>query len=190
MSLTVGLGSRDFLPDGGLGTAESVLRGCTQCGTCSAICPLIDYMDYSPRALNALQLSGHYDEALRSQAIWDCTSCYACTLNCPKQIPVTEAIYALKRASMREGVYPRRFVTPVMAKEFVHFVLRRGRSSEAWMSVGLYLRTQPLRLVRYGPLGLRLMWVGRLSFRREHIRQPAQVRQMFSALEASGGGPL
>ena len=64
--MTVGLSSSVHAADEGLGIAESDLRGCTQCGTCSAVCPMIDYMEYSPRALNALRLGGHYEEALHS----------------------------------------------------------------------------------------------------------------------------
>ena len=181
MSMTLGLSSQESID-------AEVLRGCTQCGTCSAVCPMIDYMDYSPRVLNALRLSGHYDEALRSRAIWDCTSCYACTVNCPKQIPITETIYSLKRASMRAGVYPHRFTTPVLVKEFVHYVHRGGRNSEAWMSLLLYLRTRPFHLVRFAPLGLRMMRLGRLSLRHESIREPAQLRLVLDALEPSRGG--
>ena len=87
MPTTVGLVAPGHVPDERLSAAETELRTCHQCGTCSGICPMVEYMDYSPRALNDLQLSGHYEEAMRSKAIWVCTSCYACTLNCPKQIP-------------------------------------------------------------------------------------------------------
>ena len=86
-----------------------------------------------------------HDDVLRSRAIWTCTGCYACTVECPKQLPVTELIYALKRASMRAGVYPRRFVTPVRRRQFVRLVGKRG-SSEAWISLSLYLRTRPFQV--------------------------------------------
>ncbi len=181
MSMTLGLLSQESID-------VEVLSGCTQCGTCSAVCPMTDYMEYSPRVLNALRFSGHYDEALRSQAIWDCTSCYACTLYCPKQIPITESIYSLKRAAMSADVYPRRLTTPVLVKAFVHYVRRGGRNSEAWMSLLLYLRTRPLHLVRFAPLGLRMMRLGRLSLRHESIREPAQLRLVLDALGPSGGG--
>ena len=168
--------------------ADEVLpQFCIQCGTCTVVCPMIEYMDYSPRVLNAMLTAGCYDDVLRSRAIWACTGCYACTVECPKQLPVTESIYALKRASMRAGVYPRRFVTPVLARQFVRTVDKRGRSSEAWISLSLYLRTRPLQLLRYAPVALRLMRRGRLPMRPESVREPAQLRRVLAALDATAG---
>lgn len=160
---------------------------CIQCGTCSVVCPMIEYMDHSPRVLNAMLMAGNYDDVLHSRAIWACTSCYACTVECPKQLPVTESISALKRASMRADAYPRRFVTPVMAREFVRFVDRRGRSSEAWISVALYLRTRPSQLLRYAPVAVRLMRRGRLRLRPESLRDPAQLHRILDALNEPTG---
>jgi heterodisulfide reductase subunit C len=145
------------------------------------------YMDYLPRQVIARMHAGAADEVIRSRAIWVCTSCYACTVECPKQIPITDAIYALKRESMRERSYPRRFPTPVMVRAFVKSVDKRGRSTESWISVSLYLRTRPLQLLRNAPLALRLLRVGRMSFRRESNRNRRQLRQMLAALERPAG---
>jgi heterodisulfide reductase subunit C len=168
-------------------TDEVLPQFCMQCGTCSAVCPMIEYMDHSPRVLNAMLTAGRYDDVLRSRAIWACTGCYACTVECPKQLPVTDSIYALKRASMRADVYPRRFVTPVLARQFVRSVNRRGRSSEAWLSLSLYLRTRPFQLLRYAPMALRLMRRGRLPLRPESVREPAQLRRVLAALDVTTG---
>ena len=146
---------------------------------------MTEYMEYSPRVLNAMLTAGRYDDVLRSRAIWTCTGCYACTVECPKQLPVTESIYALKRASMQAGVYPRRFVTPVLARQFVRLVGKRGRSSEAWISLSLYLRTRPFQLLRYAPVALRMMRRGRLPLRFESVREPAQLRRVLAALDAT-----
>jgi quinone-modifying oxidoreductase subunit QmoC len=178
----------EYTPRLGVGTTDGeALRDCIQCGTCSAVCPLADYMEHSPRRLIALLRAGQDDDVLRSRAIWVCTSCYACMVECPKQLPVTDAIYALKREAMRTSVYPRRFPTPVMARQFVAAVDKWGRSTESWISVSLYLRTDPLQLLRHVRLALRLLRTGRLSFRRESIREPAQLRRMLDALDTAAG---
>lgn len=178
----------EYTPQLGVGAIDGeALRDCIQCGTCSAVCPLGDYMEHTPRRLIALLRAGLDDDVLRSRAIWVCTSCYECTVECPKQIPVTDAIYALKREAMRTGAYPRRFPTPVMARQFVAAVDRWGRSTESWISVSLYLRTDPVQLLRHARLALRLWRAGRLSFRRESISEPAQLRRMLDALEAAPG---
>ena len=184
----MGSSSLDFTPGQAPGAADGVLpQFCIQCGTCSVVCPMIEYMDHSPRVLNAMLTAGSYDDVLRSRAIWVCTGCYTCTVECPKQLPVTESIYALKRASMRAGVYPRRFITPVLARQFVRLVDRRGRSSEAWISLSLYLRTRPFQLLRYAPVALRLMRRGRLPLRPDSIRKPAQLQRVFDALDVTSG---
>jgi len=164
------------------------VRTCTQCGTCSASCPLSDYMDHTPRQLAALLRAGEFAVAIRSESIWACTSCYECTVNCPAQIPLTEVIYGLKRASIRGGVYARQLPTPVLARQFVSWVGSRGRSSETWLSVALYLRTSPLKLVHYAPVALRLVRLGRLSLRPETVRQAAQLRKMLDTVGAARDG--
>jgi len=88
---------------------------------------------------------------------------------------------------MRTGVYPRRFITPVLARQFVRTVDKRGRSSEAWLSLSLYLRTRPLQLVRYAPVALRLIRRGRLPLRPESVRKPAQLRKVLDALDVTTG---
>ncbi len=140
-------------------------------------------MELLPRQVVALVRGEHADELMRGRTIWVCTSCYACTVECPKQIPITDAIYALKRESMQRDLYPRRFPSPVMVRAFVGSVDRWGRSTESWISISLYLRTRPLQLVRNAPLALRLLRSGRMSFRRERNRGRAQVRQLLAALE-------
>ena len=140
-------------------------------------------MEFLPRRVVGLVRAGGADEIMRDRSIWVCTSCYACTVECPKQLPITDAIYALKRESLRERLYPRRFPSPVMVRAFVSAVDRRGRSTESWISVSLYLRTRPLELLRNAPLALRLLRTGRMSFRREASRDPRQIRRMLAALE-------
>jgi quinone-modifying oxidoreductase subunit QmoC len=160
------------------------LRECIQCGTCSAVCPLSAYMDFTPRRLIAMTQAGMKDEVLGSFSIWVCAGCYACTTACPKEIPITDMMYALKRTAIREGVHPRRFGTPVLAREFVGSVDRWGRNSESRLAISLYLKTRPRLLLQDYPLAERLRRRGRMRLRRESIRQRAQLRTIMRAVEA------
>jgi heterodisulfide reductase subunit C len=157
------------------------LHQCIQCGTCSAVCPLSAYMDLTPRRLISMTRAGVRDEVLQSLTPWVCTSCYACTVECPKRIPITEIMHAVRRISLREGRYPRRFTTPVMTRAFVDMIQTRGRSTESWISIKLYLKTRPTELVRNVPIALRLMRQGRLGLRRESIRARKDLRRMLKA---------
>ncbi len=75
-----------------------MLAACIQCGTCSGTCPTAFVMDYTPRHLWRLLQAGLIDEVLNSSTFWLCTSCYSCTISCPRGVLTTEMMLRLKRA--------------------------------------------------------------------------------------------
>ena len=158
-----------------------LLHQCIQCGTCSSACPVSAYMDLTPRRLIAMTRVGARDDVLHSVSPWVCTSCYACTVECPKRIPITDIMHAVRRISLREKTYPRRFTTPVMTQAFVEMIEDRGRSTESWISMKLYLKTNPGRLLKNAGIGRRLMRQGRLGLRRESIRERGKLRALLKA---------
>ncbi len=157
------------------------IKRCIQCGTCSGVCPLSIYMDFTPRKLVALVREGFSQEVLSSFTIWLCSSCYSCTVSCPQQIPITEIMYALKRKAIEEGAYPRRFPVPVLAREFYRMVFKNGRNSEALLVLRLILKTSLLKALSYMPLGLKLLRSGRFSLKKERISRPSGVRKLLKA---------
>lgn len=96
---------------------------CIQCGTCSASCPVVSCMEYTPRQIIAMVRAGLKDEVLGSGAIWTCASCYNCTVRCPKGIKITEMMYALKRYSMWKHKYRKGLIGPVFSKLFIKIVI-------------------------------------------------------------------
>ncbi len=161
-----------------------LLHQCIQCGTCSSACPVSAYMDLTPRRLIAMTRAGARDDVLHSVSPWVCTSCYACTVECPKRIPITEIMHAMRRISLREKTYPRRFTTPVMTQEFVDMIHDRGRSTESWISMKLYLKTNPANLLKNASIGQRLMRQGRLGLKRETIADREKLRTMLKAVSS------
>jgi len=139
------------------------LYGCIQCGTCSGGCPVSPYMDYAPRRIIAMTRAGFERKVLESNTIWLCASCYNCTVECPKQIKITEVMYALKQRAIRKSVHPRRFTIPVLAKEFEDIVRRYGRSHESELLTRMFLKTNPFLMVKQALLGLRLFFTGRMA---------------------------
>src|SRR5512140_3965964 len=106
------------------------LESCIQCGTCSGLCPLSIYMDHTPRQVMELVRSDFKREVLRSTTIWLCASCYACTVECPREIRITDIMYELKQRAIHAGIYPKRFPIPVLAREFSEMVRKHGRITE------------------------------------------------------------
>jgi heterodisulfide reductase subunit C len=176
--------------DPGFGEAVASLPGgedlhrCIQCGTCSGTCPMSIYMDYTPRRVIAMTRAGFKDEVLSSNTIWLCASCYACTVECPKQIKVTDVMYALKRKAIEEKVYPHRFPIPVLAREFFKSVWTTGRSNEGRIVTRMWLKTSPLRLLRQAGLGLKLLFRGRLAVRTERMTGDRdEMRRLLESVE-------
>ncbi len=157
------------------------LEHCIQCGTCSGVCPLSIYMDYTPRRIIYLTRAGFKDEVLKSNTIWLCSSCYACTVDCPKGIHITDIMYTLKQRAIRDNLYPRGFPIPVLAREFFRMVRASGRTSETRLAIRLLLRTNILKLFGMWKLGLNLIRTGRFSLRQGSIRQTRELRKMLDA---------
>ncbi len=156
------------------------LLSCTQCGNCSGTCPLSIYMDVSPRRIMALVREGFREEALRSQAIWLCTCCYACAVDCPQRISVTDVMFALKREAIESRRGPRRFPVPVLAEQFLRMVRAHGRSAEFWLAARMALRTNPLALLGMLRLAWRLRRAGRLPV------WPDSIHRLASFQDAMG----
>jgi len=163
------------------------LLSCIQCGTCSGVCPVSPYMDYTPRQIIALTKAGLKDEVLASQTIWLCSSCYACTAACPKQIKVTDVMYALKRKAIQDGHYPKRFAIPVLAREFYRAVEASGRNSEGRLILRLYAKTNLFSMFGKMRLGMGLLRTGRFSLKREGVKDPAEVRSLLLSVNGKGG---
>ncbi len=161
------------------------LFGCIQCGTCSGTCPVSQHMDYTPRRIIAMIRAGFKQEVLTSITTWLCASCYSCTVECPKGIKITDIMYALKRKAIQEGVYPRRFPIPVLAREFYSSVLKTGRNTESRLTIKLFLKTNILQLFKQTALGFKLWRQGRMGLGKESIKGKDELRTILQALETA-----
>lgn len=155
------------------------LSSCIQCGTCSGTCPLSVYMEHSPRQIMALVRADFKDEVLRSNSIWLCASCYACTVECPREVRITDIMYALKQQAIREGIYPRRFPIPILAQEFAKMVRAKGRVTETLLVMRLFLKANWRAVLGSWRQGLGLIRTGRFVLRAERIERRAELAAML-----------
>jgi quinone-modifying oxidoreductase, subunit QmoC len=164
------------------------LEGCIQCGTCSGVCPLSVYMDYSPRQVMALTRADFKNEVLKSQTIWLCASCYACTVECPQEIGITAIMYELKQRAIQSRVYPRRFPIPVLAQEFAAMVRKNGRITELLLVMKLFWKTSWLAALKNWRMGPGLLKTGRFSVKTERIEGREELARMLDAVNDEGKG--
>ena len=159
------------------------LYGCIQCGTCSAACPVSHYMDYTPRKIIQMVREGFKTEVLNSSTVWLCASCYACTVECPKGIKITDVMYALKREAISGGYKHKHFPASVLASNFFSQVLNNGRNSEGPLLVKMYLKTNPLMLLKNMMLGFKLWKRGRISLRTERIKDKNALKKLLKSMD-------
>jgi quinone-modifying oxidoreductase, subunit QmoC len=151
------------------------LLSCIQCGTCSGTCPLSIYMDYTPRRIMNLVREGFRTDALASQTIWLCASCYSCTVRCPQKIQITDVMYSLKREAIKHKLYPKRLAIPVLSREFYNMVSKKGRSSEMWLVMRMALKSNPWILFTMIGTGWNLFRTGRMTLRQDKIRRTNEL---------------
>jgi len=80
------------------------LRRCMQCGTCTAVCPMAEHMDLTPRQTVLMLLHGQSDPVLESRTPWLCASCHSCQVRCPRDIEVTRVMEAVRQVMLRANV--------------------------------------------------------------------------------------
>ena len=76
---------------------------CYQCGTCSASCPMSDFMEFSPRKVMHYAQFG-LDNLLEGvNTYWFCASCYTCSVRCPRSIDIAKVMEALRQLTLRKS---------------------------------------------------------------------------------------
>ena len=165
------------------------IRLCIQRGTCTASCPNANRMEHTPRELIAMARADMRDEVLSSNAMWHCTSCYLCTVRCPRGIKLTELMHTLESLAVRQGLSSRQTSTPAMYKSFNYFVRNLGRLPELWFMTRFYLLTNPLRALTMIPVALSLLWHRRLSIKARKLTPEGtnQLRAIINKAESLGG---
>ena len=173
------------LPDP-LAPVQDMIKACIQCGTCSGSCPNAFAMDLTPRQLWRMVLLGQKDNIFKSQTFSLCSACYYCTLRCPRGLPLTEAMGALKQIAASENLklYKKsiRFY-----KSFMDSVRRHGRVHEMeFMTLYFLSMKSPFLPLKFTPLGLRLLGKRKVSIEIPS-REPNALEAIFRKVEEMEG---
>ena len=76
---------------------ELDISSCFSCGTCTAICPLVDNDAAFPRSIIRLAQVGLKDDLLASKELWTCYHCGLCSDSCPMDADPGEFMAAARR---------------------------------------------------------------------------------------------
>ncbi len=177
-------GSNAFIDDIARQPGGERVIHCIQCGTCSGSCPTVRHMDYSPRRLFAMIRAGMRREVLESNTFWLCTSCYTCTVRCPREIKITEVMYALKREAIKAGLGDRGAAARSFYRTFVSIIERDGRSFEPELMARHMIRTNPAAMIGAAPLGVSLLRHKRFPLRPTRIRGRRQIAAIIKAAKS------
>ena len=77
---------------------------CMQCGTCSAVCPMVDSMGFTTRKGIHLLQFGRVEEVMQAHIGEFCASCHTCVVRCPRGIDVPRVYEAVRLLTLRGNV--------------------------------------------------------------------------------------
>ena len=165
-----------------LDSVRHMIQACIQCGTCSGSCPNEFAMDHTPRQLWRMVAMGCEKEIFSSQTFSLCSSCYTCTLRCPRGLPLTEAMGALKQIAARQNLTPYRKGS-LFYTSFLQSVRNHGRVREMEFMTLYFTRLKhPLVPLRFASLGIKLMRKGKVGLQIPS-RGSRKLEEIFSKVE-------
>jgi heterodisulfide reductase subunit C2 len=161
--------------------SEQPIEDCYHCHKCTAGCPVVFDMQYSPdRILRMVQL-GEKDLLYQSRDIWLCAGCETCGTRCPNQIDIARVMDALRRMALEAGAPIAEPDAVKFHKLFLGVVQNMGRMHEATLLIAYKLWT--LRLMADMDSGALMLFKGKVPLLPKPIKGRQQVRQIFKLSE-------
>ncbi|MBI4882354.1 MAG: 4Fe-4S dicluster domain-containing protein [Planctomycetes bacterium] len=79
-------------------------RRCMQCGTCSAVCPMVESMQPSVRQLMLLLQHGRSGAVQEATTAWTCAACHTCLVRCPRGIDIPRLMEGIRQIVLRQNL--------------------------------------------------------------------------------------
>lgn len=163
------------------------LKTCIQCGTCAGSCPVVEYMDHTPRRLIAMINADLKEEVLDSNTYWFCASCYNCNVRCPREIDIAGIMYAVKRYSIWKKQYQEDLIGPTFSETFVKTILKSGRSYEPVLAPSYIFSYGVRELLQEAHTATSMMLKGRLPVLPPRIKRLDNFKRMIGRIIPVGG---
>lgn len=152
---------------------------CMQCGICAGSCPVSHEMDYTPRQLVRMVQLGLKKEVLSSNTIWICTTCFSCSVRCPRGIHPTELMETLKPMAIAQGIENK---DSKFDNVFSGVVRKNGRASE-FLLISKYGIMEP-GIIKQLPFGVSLYQKGKLSLSTYKMEDTKDLDAIFKLGES------
>jgi len=162
---------------------QETVQACMQCGTCTGSCANAFAMDITPRQMWRLAQLGEIDEILNSKTFYLCSACYYCTLRCPRGLPLTETISALKRLAAKRDFKKHR-QSANFYRTFMDTVKRYGRVRETEFINRYFLSMKnPFFPLGFTAIGLKLMKKRKLSLQVPKLFGEGRFDRLYRKVE-------
>ncbi len=159
------------------------IRKCLQCGTCSGVCPFGYYMKYPPGKIIGTLRSEVFDLVMKTDSMWMCVSCSACSEFCPTQIPITAALMTrVKEEMILAGNVPAELQTALRNSQQYGNPMGESPRKRADWTTGLQPEVNILGKTRQ-PVDV-LWFVG--DYASYHPRMQSATRALAKILNALG----
>ena len=155
---------------------------CYQCGKCSAGCPLVAEMDFTPSmVMRILQAENNRTdkELLSSQTIWLCLSCEMCIGRCPMEVDIPKVMDFLRQRSLARGRANKKAARNIIPfhKAFLDVIKRTGRLYEIGLIGDYKLRSG--KLFQDLTLAPKMFIKGKLPLLPEWVKKPKEIKKIF-----------
>lgn len=134
---------------------------CYQCNKCTAGCPVVYEMDYTPAQIVHLIRLGMEDLVLTSKTIWLCASCQTCNTRCPQEVDIAKVMDALRIIARRQKIKPK--VKEIAAFYNLVLLVLRSVGCIYELAVAGIMRMITKTLIKDMPLAIEFIKKGRLS---------------------------
>lgn len=176
-------GAKTFVDEVSAEPGGEKINECIQCGVCSGSCTTVEWWQYPPRKIIAMIRAGKREEVLSSSSVFNCVTCYLCTVRCPRGINPTQLMHAVEAIAEREGYRPK---TPTLKLfQALRESMKRGRVWELGMALRFYLSSNIFIGLSNLPLAWSLVIRGIMPILpRPKVKGSRQVKAIMDTVQA------
>lgn len=149
------------------------LLKCFNCGTCTASCPVSQFLDFNPRkVLRKVTLGTEVNED-----IWPCVSCFTCNARCPNGIDIAKVMDVIRIEAQKDEKLKKNSGV-IFNKAFLETVENYGQLYELGMLMKYKIKSG--NLFQDIELGFPLMLKGKMGLLPHKSKSAKAAKEIFT----------